>query len=609
MKFVTRLLPATVAFSLISVSAFAYPKPTDVAYKSDRGVDGQIVVYRDNENPNLYWFLPMIKLYTVNGKAKMIKTPNSQNGFDYTFFIVPYFPDDAVDEVMRASGVTNLTNRSQLQEVVAKKFGVKLPLFNNIVGMSDDVAEKEYLNIPQLIHLSLSATEAPLFDALYAGAPGVPVDTMIKYEAERVDKAISVKLSYKEIFSSLGVGVGGHVYFTGAQIENTVSKLESSGDLEIHTTNDMTLRPLVQQLISQAFTPSTQPCTNQNNYNSSGSSGWGSSNNGWGSSTSNNGWGNTGSSDWSTTPTTTNNTASGWSQFFANYEPAARLNANDDWTPPTGASPTPTPTPSASPSPWGSGWGSSGTSTGSGWGSDTPTPVPSTTDDNYSSQPGAWSNDPRYTGACFPDTTSGGGTEMVQILFSVNHQSLNRTDSFVYNEDNTTSADEIADVPGFILETPDAPSTDIVTPLQTRTLEVGYDSKISRPLNAEVTVHEGDRLTLNAAFNLTALSPYGGGQVHYYRWDTAWGDPYSQLYYRVGDGPWIALKNGRANIGGDSLQTGVLEFYEDRDKIWGLIDPKLSKGPGWGISPMYPLDKTYPLFDVEVTGTHSELKR
>ena len=116
-----------------------------------------------------------------------------------------------------------------------------------------------------------------------------------------------------------------------------------------------------------------------------------------------------------------------------------------------------------------------------------------------------------------------------------------------------------------------------------------------------IEIKECEQYQLRAVFAYSAESPYLKGR-HWFRWDSNWPNPYEDLYYRVGTGPWIKLNN-EALIQYDSFHEGKLEFYLDKQRIWEKL-PKEFREPRLGgvMSARFPYKKFYPQFHIKVTG-------
>ncbi|MGZ3688419.1 MAG: hypothetical protein ACXVBW_08975, partial [Bdellovibrionota bacterium] len=188
--------------------------------------------------------------------------------------------------------------------------------------------------------------------------------------------------------------------------------------------------------------------------------------------------------------------------------------------------------------------------------------------------------------------------------FQYKKELANNDTNFLYKQVQMADSQEVWVTTAYLSESPQPEATETVTALGSQNLIVEYDASAMAPFHTGVTISAGDEYTLNASFTLAGQAPDIKG-TSYFRWDPSWGSIDGDLYFRVGTGPWRKV-NGRSSITDDSLHTGELQFYVDRTAIWNKLpaELRLPKHKFW--APILAFDKTYPTFQVQLSGRHIE---
>jgi hypothetical protein len=185
-----------------------------------------ITVYADELDPDLFWFVPLIRFESANGKTVLRPSTRADGKVEYITRIIPYFPEDYRDLVTQ--NLPNIRQESQLKPIVAKNIGVALPDFG-YKTTSETVTSIQYLDVPRIVRFSLDPDEAKLFDSFYAEDPGIPVEYTISYDGVLKDKFYQIGVSCRDMNQELDVGTK-----PGTGIDADVGKnVHVGADLEV----------------------------------------------------------------------------------------------------------------------------------------------------------------------------------------------------------------------------------------------------------------------------------------------------------------------------------------------------------------------------------------
>ncbi|MBI3542029.1 MAG: hypothetical protein HY075_01960 [Deltaproteobacteria bacterium] len=528
----------------LATSAFAVPGHEE-AYRSDRlGV----VIYKDGGDPNVFWYLPPLKLYEADGKIVSYRRPKGTK-VDYYFYIVPYMTNDLVD--LLAGEVPNLQNKSQLRPVIAQQFGIQVKQFDT-AAMGEKITDFHYVNQPQLIKFSLEAGSAEDFDFFIQNKPGIQANVLFTFQAEHEDKYLKIELSYKEVYDAMNIGATGKYSFAKAEIAYKIENYISKKYFNVKSKGDIPIPDIVNKVIEECFTPYQKQKEQQNKKKPS--------------------W-----EDWLVSPDAPAEAHAEWEkqadalalvEDHASIGPSGWDPGSDDWGKPAG--------PSGSSGASGSS-GSSGSS--GGWGSGT------------GSKPGSGL----------------GGAGDVSIEFTFKKELANSEKAFYYSQQHYVDASETASLPVYLSLMPSAKTSSTkVTPLTKHTLVVeSTNANVNKALTTGINVQPDEQYIINAAFTFSARSAYDQS-LKWYRWQSAWPSIDEDLYYRVGNSPWNKV-GGRAIVKTDSIYHGELQFYLDREHIWSKIpaDYKDSKMLGF-VPAIFTFKNTFPQYNVVVTGRKVE---
>jgi hypothetical protein len=582
---------SVIQMALASSAAWAVPTRQE-AYRND---ELGVVVYRDSEDTEIFWYLPILKPYMESGHVAFRKRARTNGNTDYTFYLLPQFPQELVEFV--ANEIPGLHNRQQLKPVKAKRFGLQVKQFN-VAALSDEVTDYRYLNQPQMVRLSLSTDDSADFDDLFSSTPGVPVNMAIYYDSEFVQKYLKIELSYKEVYDAMNIAASGRYTFTKAEISAQMSNYLSNKYLSIKSKGDLKIPEIIEKVITQCFTPARSPMPathfglNIDSVDAKPATG----------------------------PTADQLRRRAEAEARLREHGAAWFSVPGSFIPPGSGTGNPGggnplglpigPAPSSAPAP------APSSSSGS-------TPSPGSSSSSSSSNGGSIFGSASSTGGSIFGTTptplpsSGGslgstGTTPTTgpmgdgVEFTFKKELSTREERFLYDQQQMADAQEISVIPAYLTAVTAQSESRLVTQLEGKTVRITADQDQGHPLRTGVVVHAGDQWTLSASFTLAAASPYGNGKQDYYRWDSTWPKTEGDLYYRIGSGPWIKV-NGRAMVGADTLQSGELQFYEARAAIWNKLpaDYRTSSMLG-AIAAIFPYKSTFPEFTVTLTGRHVE---
>jgi len=558
---------------VFSTGAHALPTRDEV-YRND---DLAVTVYRDSEKADQYWFVPQVKLYEVDGaiQYRKRKLPNGDTAF--TFYVLPTFGEAVRDFISQE--IPGLHASSQLKPVYAKRFGVQSKWLGVSVE-SEEVTDYRYLNQPQMVRFVLNPDQTADFEDLFSTLPGVPVLTSISYESERVEKYLQIELTYKEVYKALNIGGTGRYTFTQAEIASGVSQYLANKYLNIRAKGDIKIPEIVNKVIESCFTPVARDAgaaSRRGMFSQPGQVP-------------------------GLTPTEEAELIE-WSLREVAHGAREGLRGDividdpvddeDDTLPP----PRPRlPAPSS---------GSAGGTGGIG-GPLPPRPTSPT--------PGL----PPYTppsggtpGA--PGVPGVPGASGAPVQFRFKRELADRDEKFLFHQEQMVDTQEKVVLPAYLTSknrsaSGEADGTEVIA-LEPKAVRVtSGTARKSRPLSSGVRFERGSQVVLASAFSLHAANGYNSGQSLPYRWDPAWGDPEEELYFRVGNGPWLqfsktAGSTGRALISATTLQRGEIQFYVDKSKLWQKIPAKLRE-PRWGglVEAIFPFEGTTMEFGVTVTG-------
>jgi hypothetical protein len=508
-------------FLVWPVMSWAMPTQTQVYENHDLGIK----VYKDNTDPNLYWFVPQFIRFEKkpDGSLKYLRRVRSDGTVAYKFWLEVYIPDNAPEVV--AKEILNLQNGQQLRPIPATKFAIQIKPYNIFIA-SDDVTDVDYFKRQQLLRFTLSKDDADDFDELLATKPGVPVSILMFYQAETNDKYLKIDLSYREVYDAMNIGATGRYTFTKAEISANLTNYISNKKLVVRSKGDPKIPEIVDKLIAACFSPVQPPKRS------------------------------------SIAPSLGGSTYSSYLER-SDTEEWLRQVAED--------------APSCD--------------------QDSLTFIESNADAPDNSSDDSDNKKSPSSGAVDKD-----------LQFTFKKELLDRNDTLSFSiEQNIDFAGKVL-ISSMLSDHPDADPKVTITPVDQRGVTVAFDARADFAARTGAMVQKGDQWTLTASFTLSALSPYGDGRLQYYRWDATWPKVDEDLYYRVGTGPWISV-NGRALIGSDSLQTGEIQFYLDREAIWNKI-PSSYRDPGTPLGwppAIFPFNKTFPEFHVKLSGRHVEI--
>jgi hypothetical protein len=570
--------------SWVSEGAHAVPTQSEVYRNDELGV----VVYKDSEDPAIFWYLPMVRLYKANdGSTQFRKRVNAEGNTQYTFFLVPEFSDAVAQFV--ANEIPGLQRRSQLKPVYAKKFAVQVPLFN-MLAESQEVTDYRYLNQPQLVRLTLTPDQAADFEDLFSVQPGVPANVILYYESERVSKYLSIELTYKEVYNALNIGGTGRYTYTRAEIESGISNYLSNKYLHIRRKGEIQIPEIVNRVITECFVPSQRP-----------SSGGRAST-------------RAALAEALKQIEKFDNSENGYFTQIVGFdelqsllqqieqlqrveggvgigEPkiVKTLGDNEEDIPPISPLPGPVVSPRTplGPNP------PSAPPTRPGVGPSVPTPP---------SSPGT-SPTPGAPGRPVTSPAQPAGPE---LQFTFKRELANRDERFVYMEQEMLDSQEISVIPGFLAQNPNRSQVPQVRQLSHHTVIVKENATQRQPWPSRLRVERSQQYILSPAFSFFARSPHGVNEVNEYRWEAEWGNPFEHLYYRVGNGPWQRL-GGRTTISAGSFQEGDIEFYIDRNALWKKIPGSLRNARMGGfVQAIFPFQGFLPEFHIRVSGYQVE---
>lgn len=552
MKWGNALLSAVLTVTALSaVTAQAIPTRNEI-YRSDRL---KVAVFKDSLDPEIFWYIPPIKLLEEQGKVvhyKRVKGDSAQ----YYFYVVPYMNDDLIE--LLAGELPGLQTRTQLKPIVARQFGIQVKQFN-AVSMGDQITDYQYLNHPQLVKVSLSASDAEEFEFFLNNKPGIQANVLFNYETERMDKYTTIEVSYREVYNALNIGGTGKYKFTKAEISQSIEDYVSKKYYHIKSKGDLPIPEIVNRAIEECFTPSKK--TTRDSYRRN--------------------------DRFRDDPFFIDINFTENPEVAASVEEQLELLAAIDgnWNPEPGEEEKRNPPA-----------GSSGRDTSRG------------PDRNRDRDRLPWEDDDDdYRPSRRPSGPSGGRDSM-ELVFTFKKEKANNDKAFFYKHEHYVDSSEMTAIPTYLSLLPSSVSTKVkVTPLGKRDFVVEATNSKTKALSTGIQVKADEQYVITAAFALASRSYYMNYRLNWYRWDPDWASPDEDLYYRVGTGPWNKV-NGRAVIKTEGIYKGELQFYLDREKIWKKIPSKYKDSKMLGLVPeIFEYRYTYPQFNVVVTGRKVDL--
>lgn len=533
---------------IFSNLTFAVPMREEL-YRNDRlGV----VVYKDSQQSDVFWYLPQMKLYENRGQVVHYERAEANNVAHY-LYVVPTMTDDMLTYL--AGEIPGARSRSQFKPLIVTRFGVQVPQFG-LGFLGETVTDFRYINSPQLLKMTLPQGQSEELNFFLQNNPGVQANIIMYFESERMDKYLTIELSHKEVANALSVGVGGSYRFTRAQIENAVGDYVSRKYMTMRSKGDLPIPDIVNKTIEECFTPVRRA----------------------------------GTSGGSTPPRTQQQLAIVNSQAYRQNENLSRLidreeqNLNSDFSSqsiyggdirigiPDGPVPPPTRAP-GTPSTGGT-TPPTGTPTTPGGGPTTPTaPTPNSSDPS--------------------------------LMFTFKRELINSDRKFIFRQEHFTDAVEVVVSPLYLRSTVDTSQNNVrVTAIPRQTMVVRHDNTRTSPLNTGIRMDRNTQLVIDSEFTYFARSSYRD-RLGEKLWLNNWPSPKGDLYYRIGDGPWVAV-NGRVVIDSETISEGELQLALDRESIWQKIPVEYRRSSMLIIPPVLTFDQTFPQFNLVVSGRRVE---
>jgi hypothetical protein len=520
--------------------AYAVPSREE-AYRSDRL---KIIVYKDSQDPGVFWYTPPLKLYENEGKVVFYRRTRDDK-VQYYFYIVPYMTDDLIEVL--AGEIPGIQNKTQLKPITASRFGVQVKQFDTL-SLGDKMTDDQYLNQPQLVRVTLPAAQADDFDFFIQNKPGVQANVLIHYDSERMDKYLNIELSYKEIYNAMNIGVSGQYRFTRAQIESAVTDYLSKKYFTIKSKGDIPIPEIVNKVIEECFTPYKRT----DKKDKSKYPDWG---------------------DW-INPPESGVAAALWDLQEATVDsllacPADTLEVTgtDNWDPPKN------------------------NSSSRGRNGDLP----------WDDKPG--DNKPKP-----PMGSSGGATDELSIQFTFKKELATSDKSFYYKQQHYVDSTEIVSIPIFLTLTPSGVATKAqITALEKKDFVVEYTNEQTKPSSPGINVGADEQYIINAVYSYSAQSAYEP-KVTWYRWPSNWPSPDEDLYFRVGTGPWNKVNGRTVIKAEGIFRGELQFYLDRKklwEKI--PADYRNAKLIGI-VPAIFTYQRTFPQFNVVVTGRKVELQ-
>ncbi|MCM0606834.1 MAG: hypothetical protein KA715_12160 [Xanthomonadaceae bacterium] len=538
-----------VQFSL--PTAQAQPTPKEL-YRDPKS---SLVVYADSRDKNLFWYVPKMVLAAVDGKSNVRKRVKSDKSVQFSFMIKPEFTD--ADAKSLSARIPALRSMQQLKPVKAKKFGLQVPAYNYAL-VGDDVTNYEYVNQEQLLRFTVPAEDAfDLEDDLEYLKPGLPAKVFLSYEAEKTSAYATVKLTIDDVKKSLGIRAGAEYKFLEPEIKARVSEFISNRNLDIKVKGDVPhIAEIVTAITNACFAKTSESYLDE---------------------------------DLDGKPRRRRAERQDTEDDDGDFpDRSRRRRAPED----TDIEPVD---------------GTSGTTTD---GPTTEQPGSSTSPEHQAmdalEESMKYYRSKRSGKSSFVPGSSQfhamGGDLLVWLRFAPEKETCKGT--IYYNHEAVVDSQEIAVYTTYLTtQMPnkgDKPT--VVTPLGSKRYRVDSVTSPTNPYKTGIIVKNDDHWSINTEFEFYAISAYDmSSKKTRYRWNAEWPSPDSELYYRIGEGPWAPV-NGRTIA--DSIEEGELQFYVDRAKLWSKIPEEgFRKGKMGGIvPPIYIYKNFYPEFIVTATG-------
>ncbi len=224
-----------------------------------------VFVYRDNLDSNVFWYIPPIKLLERDGRIVYYKRPKADHT-EYYFYILPYMSEDIFS--LLSTEIPNIQSRTQLRPVLLQRLGVNIPQFN-IQTLGPEVTDYQFLNTPQLIQLNLDPARTEDFEFFVENIPGIRMDVLFHYLAERVTAYLTIEMSCKDVYTAMQIGVSGRYEFLGAEIENSIFNYIATHHTNVRTRGDIALQEILSLTLAECFSPLAPAVPPKFNFNAS----------------------------------------------------------------------------------------------------------------------------------------------------------------------------------------------------------------------------------------------------------------------------------------------------------------------------------------------------
>jgi hypothetical protein len=205
------------------------------------------------------------------------------------------------------------------------------------------------------------------------------------------------------------------------------------------------------------------------------------------------------------------------------------------------------------------------------------------------------------TGGLGDGTGTGTGTNLLPKAALSAHYRYKSTSSDVDNQTVAKSVSlKTSESTTVIVDSMTSKASDVdslqVTGAVDRKFTVTQNNASSTPYKTGIKIAGGQQVTISAAFVFAGSATATPAKAV---WDTTWGNPNGDLYYRIGTGAWTAV-NSRVVLASDVANGGELQFYLDRSAIFNAIPAQLRKAKNIFARPAYTIDSISPSFSVEV---------
>ncbi len=242
------LSTVSILLTLISTQLVNAAPIRDEVY---RRTNPNIIVYRDEKDQNIFWYVPPIEILKENGAPKYFKRKVG-NKTQFSFYVIATMNQELLSFLSRE--IPNLRRSTQLKPVQAKRFGIQVSQFET-KAMSDDVSDYNYLNNPHLVQFKLTQDEASEFEFFLNSSPGIQANVLIEFASSKVDKYLDIELSFKEIYRAIGGGVNADIVMTKAEIEGSLMKYLTKKNINIKSKGDVQISDTFNKIIEECFIP------------------------------------------------------------------------------------------------------------------------------------------------------------------------------------------------------------------------------------------------------------------------------------------------------------------------------------------------------------------